>query len=144
MAARKAAARVCYVYAIMQGDIVAYVGKGAGRRGQQSARRVGGALKIIKDGLTDDEAFLLERQMIAELAPTENVSAGGNGGRVRRKVVRKPKSVREFERELEEIERIGPRIYAARFLLTRLDEANCETYGVSKVGLSRLRQVAHG
>jgi hypothetical protein len=32
----------------------------------------------------------------------------------------------------------------AKFLLRRLNEANCEQYGVSKVDISRLREVAYG
>ena len=38
----------------------------------------------------------------------------------------------------------GQRRYAARFLLTRLNEANCGRYGVSKVDVVRLREVANG
>jgi hypothetical protein len=32
----------------------------------------------------------------------------------------------------------------AKFLLKRLNEANCEQYGISKVDISRLREVAYG
>jgi hypothetical protein len=32
----------------------------------------------------------------------------------------------------------------AKFLLKRLNEANCEQYGISEVDISRLREVAYG
>ena len=47
-------------------------------------------------------------------------------------------------RPFEEIERVGSQKYTARWLCSRLHEGNCEQYGVSKVKLDRLREVAHG
>lgn len=38
----------------------------------------------------------------------------------------------------------GTRRYAARFLLTKLNEINCAQYGVSKVELFGLREIANG
>ena len=128
----------CYVYAIKAGDQIIYIGKGVGRRASVSARRCGGEWEILKSFTKEDAAFAYEREMIALHKPSMNICAGGNGGRARPKAIpRKPKW-------LTEIERIGTRVYAARFLLTRLDDDNCEQWGVSKLDLSRLRGVANG
>jgi hypothetical protein len=128
----------CYVYAIKAGGHIIYIGKGVGRRAQVSARRCCGKAEILKSFTKEDAAFAYEREMIALHKPAMNICAGGKGGRAAPKPIpRKPKW-------MAEIERIGSRVYAARFLLTRLDEGNCEQWGVSKLDLSKLRSVANG
>lgn len=128
----------CYVYAIKTEGGIVYIGKGTGRRARVSARRCGGEWEIIKAFTSEDAAFAYEREMIALHKPSMNVATGGNGGRAKPKPEpRKPKWVAEMER-------IGTRVYAARFLLTKLDERNCDRWGVSKLDLSRLREVAGG
>lgn len=127
-----------YVYLIKDGETPIYVGKGTGRRAAHSARKHGGEVVYLERDLTDDQAFNRERHWIAELQPVENKCLGGNGGRCR------PKAAPQKCKVMREIERVGSRVYAARFLLTKLSEANCERWGVSKVELSRLREVAHG
>ena len=128
----------CYVYLLKDGDLPIYVGKGTGRRAYQSKLKHGGEIHYLEKDLSDDAAFKRERFWIAELTPPNNILAGGNGGRSKPKP--KPRKTK-FERD---IERIGSRKYVAQFLMTRLAEHNCEQWGVSKVDLSRLREVAHG
>jgi len=128
----------CYVYLIKNGDVPLYVGKGTSGRGKVSARRHGGELHILEDGLSDDQAFKSERKWIAELCPTENICPGGNGGRSKPK--RKPRRTAD---EIE-MDRVGTRVFSARILCAKLDFSNCEEWGVSKVDMSRLMEVAHG
>lgn len=132
------AARQSYVYAVMVDGAIAYVGKGTGNRLNVSARKHGGQPVVLRECKSEDDAFAYEREMIALHRPSRNLCKGGNGGRAKAKPSpRKPKW-------LAEIERIGSKVYAARFLLTRLDDANCEQWGVSKLDMNRLREVANG
>lgn len=145
-----------YVYGIFDGDVCLYVGKGSGGRDKQSARRVGGSPKILERFDCEDACYEAEVSWISELQPTENRNKGGGGSRTDcaerlPKILRGVMSLKEWlrekarhEKEINEMERLGPRRYVARFLLTRLNSANCESWGVSKVDLSRLREVAHG
>lgn len=128
----------CYVYLLKESDLPIYVGKGSGRRAYHSKLKHGGEIHYLEKDLSDDAAFERERFWISELMPTNNISAGGAGGRVKPKP--KPRKTK-IERD---IERIGSRKYTAQFLITRLAEHNCERWGVSKVDLNRLREVAYG
>lgn len=132
------AERRFYVYRIFEGLHTLYVGKGSGRRLQQQKARFRAEGEIIEVCKSDDHAFTREVYWIAQLHPTENKCPGGNGGRCR--PARKPRLPREYA----EMERVGLRRYAARFLATRLSEANCQQFGVSKVDLNRLIEVANG
>ena len=127
-----------YVYRIFDGLQTLYVGKGSGRRLQAQIRRFRCAGEVVEHCTSDDHAFEREIHWIAELRPTENKLAGGNGGRCQPK--KRPRLAKEFH----EIEQVGSRRYSARFLLRKLDELNCERFGVSKVDLFRLREVANG
>lgn len=147
-----------YVYAIMDGPTVLYVGKGCGRRAYQSSRKHGGEFKIIERLASESKAFERERHWISELLPQNNICPGGNGGRAKpvskyempkrlRGVVSEAewrRSMKAAEAEYAEMERMGTRTYAAKTLLKFLDERNCEQWGVSKVDLNRLREVADG
>lgn len=130
----------CYVYRIYDGHETVYVGKGSGRRLSNQKRRFACDGEIIRGGLTDDEAFRFEREMIAALKPTGNVAPGGNGGRLRSKPL--SSFARALMREAAEVDRVGSRVFAARFLLRKLDERNCERWGVSRETLTMLRSVA--
>lgn len=157
MAKRKASGRF-FVYVVRDGAIPLYVGKGCGHRHKASARKHGGTPEIIERFDTDDEAFERERFWIAELRPTCNLHPGGNGGRsaprsawevppsLRGRVTKAAwqAAVRETQAIEAEIDRIGSQKYCARLLLSRLDDANCEQWGVSKVEMNRLREVARG
>jgi hypothetical protein len=136
MAARTA--HSFYVYRILDGEQTRYVGKGTNRRLQHQIRKFGCPGEIIEICKSDDHAFERERFWIAMLKPTDNILAGGNGGRARAR--RKPKT----NKDMREIHRIGSRKYAAQVLIRKLYEGNCEQYGVSKVALNRLREVANG
>lgn len=81
-----------------------------------------------------------ERELIAELMPTENKCPGGNGGRAAPKP--KPRKT-QWEKELEAIEKMGPRKYAARWLLINA-ETIMRYLPASKLDVNRLRQVAYG
>lgn len=131
-------ARSCYVYRIFDGCETVYVGKGSGRRLETQKRRFNLDGEVIERDLNDDAAFARERHWIKQLMPSANVSPGGNGGRT----VARPKP--RLDKSFAEIARVGQRRYAARFLLTRLSEVNCSRYGVSKVDIDRLREVANG
>jgi len=127
-----------YVYRIFDRHETVYIGKGSGRRLQCQKSKFGLPGEILEEFTSEQSAFDRERHWIAELRPTENKCPGGYGGRCGRK--------REPKRSKIEIamERIGPRKYIAKFLLRKLDELNCEMFGVSKVDLFRLREVANG
>jgi hypothetical protein len=150
--------REFFVYVIKCGEVPLYVGKGTGKRHKRSAKAHGGEAHILEWCDTDDAAFERERHWIAELKPENNKCPGGNGGRAKpRSPYDLPKAlvgkisekewrsaVRQRDREAKEIEHLGSRRYVARFLCRKLNEANCEGWGVSKVDLFRLREVAHG
>jgi hypothetical protein len=142
MAARTSVPNACYVYRIFDGVETVYVGTGTGRRIDAQKRRFGCDGEIIARDLNDDDAFKAERRWIAELMPTQNVHPGGNGGRCRPKP--KTKAEREFAAFERKLHEEGPRRHVARFLLRKIDETNCEKVGVSKVDVSRLREVANG
>lgn len=127
-----------YVYRIFDGAVTVYVGKGSGRRLQAQQRNFRLPGEVIETCKSDDHAFERERHWIAALNPTDNISPGGNGGRCRPKP---RKRETKFERELRQV---GSRRYVARFLMTRINERNCERLGLSKVDLNRLRAVANG
>lgn len=93
---------MAYVYAISVDGVLRYVGKGTGNRAwvhltgaRRGNARVGTAVKrgqsvkveIVREGLTDAEAFALEEQIISEVGREDNgtgslwnLSAGGLGG----------------------------------------------------------------
>lgn len=127
-----------YVYRIFDGVTTVYVGKGSGSRLANQKRVFALPGEIIEECRSDDHAFEREIHWIKTLMPTDNKNVGGLGGRVRPR--RKPRLTKEYR----EIEAMGSRRYAARFLLTKLSEVNCEHWGVSKVGLDRIREVANG
>lgn len=147
-----------FVYAIMDGPTCLYVGKGCGHRHKASARKHGGEPVILKRFSKELDAFKAEREYIAELLPQNNIAPGGNGGRstpvsrfdlpkALESLVSKAawrKSVLEAEAEAAEMARIGTRKYAARSLCQKMDESNCEQWGVSKLDMVRLREVAYG
>lgn len=126
-----------YVYRIFDGAVTVYIGKGSGKRLEAQKRRFGCDGEIIERCRSDDHAFERERHWIASLKPTDNISPGGNGGRC------KPKRVPRKPKEYLEMERVGLRRYAARFLLTKLDESNCEQHGISPAAIVKLRNVAN-
>jgi hypothetical protein len=127
-----------YVYRIFDGLQTLYIGKGSGRRLQSQKRKFGCDGEILEACKSDDHAFERERHWIVKLMPTENQNLGGGGGRCKPK--RKPRILKEFA----EIERIGSRRYVALFLLRKLDETNCEKWGMSLDRLKAVRAVAYG
>lgn len=140
MGARKS--RECYVYRLFDRLETVYVGKGSGRRLAQQKKRFACDGEVIVSGLTDDEAFLHERRLIAELRPTANILPGGNGGRHRPKPLTKgERDFRKFERELWEV---GSRRYVARFLMTRLNASNIGRFSISPERLATVQAVANG
>jgi hypothetical protein len=130
--------RGTYVYRIFNRHETVYVGKGSGRRLETQTRKFGCDGEILEVCKSDDHAFRREIHWIALLRPSANILRGGNGGR------RKPRKSARRSRDMIEIDRVGSRRYAARFLLTKLDERNCASLGLSKVDVSRLREVANG
>lgn len=145
-----------YVYAFRDGAEVVYIGKGTGRRLQQQEKRFGLKGEVLGRYECEDKCFAAERDFIKQLMPNENRNRGGGGGRVtpaslvplnyRGKITEREfkKAMAQHKQELAEIERLGSRRYSARILISRLNDANCEQWGVSKVDLNRLREVAYG
>lgn len=147
-----------FVYAVMDGPTCLYVGKGCGRRHKASARKHGGEAVILKRFAKEADAFKAERSYISELMPQNNVSPGGQGGRATpvsrfdvpkrlAGVVSKSawrRDILEFDAAAEEMARIGTRKYAALALFKKIDENNCEQWGLSKVDVFRLREAAYG
>lgn len=147
--------RECYVYCVFDGVTPLYVGKGTGRRMRASAAKHGGEAKVLERFKDEGEAFKAERRWIAELMPQNNKCPGGNGGRAGplplvppnlRSVVSEAEMRREMRKEAKirkEMERVGSRVYAARFLLSR-DLSACfpgsEVAGIRK----SLEAVANG
>lgn len=140
-----------YVYAVYDGVVCLYVGKGCGSRHKQSARLKGGESSVIEWCNDEDHAYARERHWIAELMPTENRSPGGTGGRSSplplipvsyRGKITEAEFKREdaaMRRQIAEIETVGPRRYTARMLL-RFDLS--PFLDASKI--DAIRQVAHG
>jgi hypothetical protein len=157
MAERGRQAKRCYVYRVFDGFETIYVGKGTGRRRFISAKRLGGQSEILESGLTDAEAFAKEVAWISCLMPTANVAIGGNGGHTRGNAPLVPRNFRgkiseadmrrslSASRKMErEIQALGSRKYVARFLTQKLNFTNCALWGVSKIEMSRLLEVANG
>lgn len=143
-----------YIYAFIEGHEVLYVGKGSGSRLKQQEKRFGFAGKIIEHVADEHNAYAREVYWISQLKPTLNKNRGGAGS-FRQDVV--PSALRglytleEWKREerkadadQRKMEKIGTRRYAAAILLRHLDERNCESFGLSKVDISRFREVANG
>jgi len=112
MAARKKREKRFYVYRIAddQGAVL-YVGKGSGNRAKVQSARYGGKAEIVKRFFREVEAFAFERAQIAMDAPLLNKCPGGNGGRVKKRFERREK----WEVEMD---RVGSRVYVARYLLS--------------------------
>lgn len=156
MAARTSPpAKRFFIYCFREGHAVLYVGKGSGRRLRAQEKRFGFAGEILERMDDEERAYERERYWIEKLLPTENKNSGGAGGFSDRNPIPSQfrnsftlkeweKCQREGEASLREIEKIGSRRYAAQTLVSMLDERNCETFGVSKVDINRLREVANG
>lgn len=121
-----------YVYRIFDGDVTVYVGKGSGRRLALQIRRFGVMGEVVEWFKNEDAAFAAERAWIAKLKPTENLVAGGNGGRA---VKKKPPRLHPA---FKEIERIGTRAYAARFLLRY-----CPHILIQRGAFAKVKEVAN-
>ena len=108
-----------YVYEILdhKGTVV-YVGKGSGRRVDVSMRaRNGSASRKVALFKRERDAYAYEVEHIAEVSPVLNKIAGGNGPRCQVVKTRKSKEERE-------IEAVGTRVYAARYLLQKIKAIN--------------------
>jgi len=97
-----------YVYALKQGDVVAYVGKGSGKRLEAQKRKFRLDGDKLETFTSEAKALIAERKWILILCPELNRCAGGNGGRVKRRIVRS-----NWERMIAR----NSRGYAARLLL---------------------------
>lgn len=144
-----------FVYAVMDGDVPIYIGKGTKNRHKVSAKKHCGRAVILERFSCEDSAFAAEARWIEEMSPANNKCRGGNGGRVSNIVLPsylKGKltlaewrcAVRDGIKSDREIDAIGSRRYCAKFLVRKLNEANCAEYGVSTVDLCRLKELANG
>ena len=97
-----------YVYEMLDGDVVAYVGKGSGHRLEVQRRHFGLPGRVAAEFSSEARAYAFERELISRLKPVLNRHPGGNGSRARRH--REPRWCREMER-------LGTRKYAALALL---------------------------
>jgi len=105
-----------YVYAIMDGVVPVYVGKGSKRRLKTQERRFGLRGKILEHFECEASAYRAERKWIKALNPSLNKHPGGNGCTVKKVIVRTP-------RWLSAINRIGTKAYAARLVLACFERA---------------------
>lgn len=120
-----------YVYEIVDGETVKYIGKGSGTRLAVQVRKFGLEGREVARFKREEDAYAFEVLRIAEVSPHLNKCAGGNGSRVTVKRDRKDAWTRE-------VERIGTRAYAARLILA---------FGQSFVAKSKLediRRIAYG
>jgi hypothetical protein len=122
-----------YVYRFDNEDgTAAYIGKGSKNRLRVQATRFGTQGYVIARFWRESDAYKYEIVAIAENRPSLNRHPGGNGSRAT--PVRQPTRAK-WEIEME---RVGTRVYAARFLLSRflcmLDPAK----------VAQIRSVAYG
>lgn len=141
-----------YVYEVLSeaGDVI-YVGKGSGHRIRVSEKHRGGTnsrkVALFK---RERDAYAYEVQRIAECAPTLNKVAGGNGPRCQ--IVRLAR--RNKSKDEKEMDRIGTRAYAARYLIEKIKSINAMRSKVDypqavldivdNANLHKLMQVAYG
>ncbi|MFN7002193.1 MAG: hypothetical protein ACK4NW_02040 [Roseinatronobacter sp.] len=134
-------ARPFYVYAFRDAVSIQYIGKGTGRRFSVQAKRFSDLQgEILATFTTESAAYNMEAKLIAKHRPALNRVSGGGGAITRRQA----KASGWFQKALAEIEAVGSRRWVAQQLLTMIDESNAARLGLSKVGLDRLREVAHG
>lgn len=126
-----------YVYRIFNGETTVYIGKGCGYRLAAQIKRFGLPGEKIEQGLTEERAFEREVHWIAELMPTDNKNPGGRGGK-------SGKRTAYMDKDMLQIQVVGSRRYAARLLLRKLSHSNCISYGLSKLDLYRIAEVASG
>lgn len=123
-----------YVYDILDstGNVV-YVGKGSGDRCRTSMRQQGGVSVCINAYFKREcDAYAYEVVRIAEIAPTLNRHAGGNGSRATPAPEYRPDATDKL------IAQIGTRAYAARLLL----RFAADQFSASKVDF--FRKVGYG
>jgi hypothetical protein len=126
-----------YVYAIMDGNAVFYVGKGSGNRLKCQERNFGLPGKILEKCSWEDKAFRRERYWIDKLKPIQNISLGGGGGRSK-----KPRRRLRKTKEDLLIEEIGLRAHVARFLLSKIDHRNCHKFDIPPSTVTKWREIA--
>ena len=115
-----------YVYDIIIDGVIAYVGKGSGKRVKTQARAKSGEGVKVALFFNEDEAYRYERHRIRELQPYLNKHPGGNGSR-KKKQRKSPKFKEISQREV------------ALFLLSR----DISQY-VDESTIEKLRGVAYG
>ena len=132
MAARLNPRKKFYTYKLTTNDgLVAYVGKGSGRRLQVQKRNYGLDGEVIAYHQTEEIAYKSEKKFIEQLKPFLNKCAGGNGSKAAK--TRKPKKT-AFEVLYD---KLGSRVLAARLCLCF--ENMCDPSKVDKI-----REVAYG
>lgn len=121
-----------YVYRLHSPDgTTQYIGKGSGRRINAQMRNKGLDGEIIAMFFKEKDAYAFEVERIAADKPPMNRHPGGNGSTVvKRRALPRPKWVIEMEK-------VGTRVYAARFLLSK-------QYPFTPSELDMLRRAAHG
>lgn len=129
-----------YVYRFDDDQGCAYIGKGSRSRFKAQQRRFTrleplATGKIVDWFLTEQAALSAEKDYIARWSPRLNKTAGGNGGRVKR---RRASRLDFWERRLL---KVGKRKYAAQLLLA-CERVKAGTLDPSKV--DAIRQVAYG
>lgn len=123
-----------YVYRIFDAtEHTIYIGKGCGPRLAAQMARFNAGGEILRRFHSEDAAFAYERKLISGLLPEKNRNLGGAGGRA---TSRKP---RRRTRDEMEWARLGPRVFAARALLS-FDLSGF----LSPPKIDVIRQVAYG
>jgi hypothetical protein len=121
-----------YVYRLYGPDgATEYIGKGSGYRLTAQKRNKGLDGEIVAMFFKEADAYAYEVERIAADKPTLNRHPGGNGSKaIKRRALPRPKWVIDMEK-------IGTRVYAARFLLTK-------QYPFTASEIDMLRRAAHG
>lgn len=101
-----------YVYEIVDGDRVIYVGKGSGDRMYVSAKVRGGEPREVARFKREKDAYAHEVERISWYTGLLNIHRGGNGSWCKRRYRAQTRPAR-----FPEIDRIGTRAYAARLLI---------------------------
>lgn len=121
-----------YVYSIGPIDRPVYIGKGSGGRFGVQLNRFQREGRICAYFRREKDAYAYEVKEIARLSPGLNKHPGGNGSNAIPKVIRRTK-------EEIEMDRIGSRVYVARWLM---NSPWLKTRNPSEV--ERIRRVANG
>lgn len=126
-----------YVYRIYNEDQeTLYIGKGSANRLRHQITKFKAFGEVLERFKSEKKAYAREVELIEKFVPKLNRHKGGNGSRAI-----PVRAARPAAWEIE-MDRIGPRVYAARALLRKGDAQLLQYIDASKI--EQLRRVADG